>query len=211
MSGTISLRNVTRIFSSRFALRGVNLEIAQGEAVALIGPNGSGKTTLLRLISTLLRPTSGEIRIFDRNPAAEAASIRPKIGVLFVEQYLYGDLTVRENLELHAELHHLSAKESTISGWLERLNLRLLSAEPVRNLSKGERQRTALARSLLHDPPLLLWDEPTSGLDEAGKTLLRQIAAESKGKKTVLCATHDLESIAGWADRTLTLEGGRLK
>ncbi|MFH1263837.1 MAG: ABC transporter ATP-binding protein [Pseudomonadota bacterium] len=211
MSGTVSLRNVTRIFSSRFALRGVNLEVAQGEAVALIGPNGSGKTTLLRLISTLLRPTSGEIRIFDRNPTQEAAEIRPKIGVLFVEQYLYGDLTVRENLELHAELHHIPSKESTISGWLERLNLRPLSPEPVRNLSKGERQRTALTRCLLHDPPLLLWDEPTSGLDEAGRTLLREIALESKRKKTVLCATHDLESIAGWADRTLTLEGGRLR
>jgi ABC-type multidrug transport system ATPase subunit len=210
MIPAVSLQNVTRIFSARFALRRIDLEIGDGEAVAVTGSNGSGKTTLLRMISTLLRPSSGEIRVFGKNPAEEAAAIRPKIGVLFTEAYLYPDLTVRENLAFHARIHRVAA-EPTITRWLDRMNLRRLENDPVRHLSKGERQRTALVRSMLHEPSLLLWDEPTSGLDDRGRDLFREIAAESKGKRTILCATHDIESILGWTNRRLALEEGRIR
>jgi ABC-type multidrug transport system ATPase subunit len=211
MISAVHFQNVNRIFSVRFALRRVDLDIAEGEAVAVTGSNGSGKTTLLRMMSTLLRPSSGEIRILGRDPFREAGSIRRRIGALFVDGYLYGDLTVRENLRFYGEMLRLPNLETSITEWLERLNLRALDGEHVRHLSKGEKQRVALIRSLLHDPALLLWDEPTSGLDESGRALFRQIALDRKGKGTIVCATHDFASIEGWVDRRLELENGRIR
>ena len=211
MNSAVSFRNVTRILSSRFALRKIDLDVKEGEAVAVTGSNGSGKTTLLRMISTLLRPSSGEIRLFGLNPAEETEAIRPRIGALFVDGYLYGDLTVRENLLFHAEIHRVPKPAEAIAPWIERLGLRKLESEPVRNLSKGEKQRTALVRSLLHEPSLLLWDEPTNGLDARGRDLFREIALELKGKRTIVCATHDIESIEGWTDRRMTVEDGRVR
>lgn len=211
MIPAISLKNVTRVFSARFALRRTNFDIAEGEAVAVTGPNGSGKTTLLRLMSTLLRPSSGELRIFGKDPSGDGKAVRERIGALFVETFLYNDLTVRENLRFYGRMYRLGQVDATITAWLERLNLLEVQDEHVRNLSKGERQRVALVRSLLHGPSIMLWDEPTGGLDEAGRNLFRAIALEHKGKQTIVCATHDLSSIRGWVDREIRLENGRVQ
>jgi ABC-type multidrug transport system ATPase subunit len=211
MTPALSLQAVTRIFSARFALRDIHLEVAEGEALAVTGPNGSGKTTLLRLVATLLRPSSGTLRVFGRDPAEGRDTLRPRIGALFLESFLYGDLTVRENLHFYGTLLGISKPDPVISSWLDRLGIAPLGHEYVRHLSKGERQRVSFVRSILHDPDLLLWDEPTSGLDEAGRTLFRRIALELKGKKTILCVTHDRAPIEGWMDREICLENGRIR
>ena len=211
MTPALSLQSVTRIFSARFALKNVNLEVPAGEALAITGPNGSGKTTLLRLISTLLRPSSGTLRIFGHDSAEERHAIRPRIGALFLESFFYGDLTVRENLRFYGTLLGVSKSDPVISSWLDRLKISALEHEYVRHLSKGERQRVSFVRSILHDPDLLLWDEPTSGLDDAGRELFRQIALELKGKKTILCVTHDRTPIEGWMDREVRIENGRVR
>lgn len=210
MTPAITFRNVSRFFSERFALRRIDLDIADGEAVAVTGPNGSGKTTLLRLMSTLLRPSSGELRILGKDPSGEGKAVRERIGALFVEAFLYNDLTVRENLRFYGRMYRLERLEETITKWTERLGLSELHGERVRHLSKGERQRVALVRSLLHGPSILLWDEPTGGLDETGRNLFRGIASERKGKQTIVCATHDLSSTQGWVDREIRLENGRV-
>ena len=210
MTQAILLKDVSRIFSERFALLHIQLEIPEGEAVVVTGPNGSGKTTLLRLMSTLLRPSSGEIAILGRDAARDYDVIRPKIGALFVEGFLYGDLAVRENLRFYGAMYGLDDLEARITSWLERFRLGALESERVRYLSKGERQRVSLIRSLLHDPSILLWDEPTNGLDEAGRSIFAEAAREQKGKKTLVCVTHDPASTSGWADRVIRLENGRL-
>ncbi len=205
----ICLKGVSRHFSTRLALQGIDLSISCGEAVALTGPNGSGKTTLLRIMATLLRPSSGKVFYFGEQNQ-NLCSLRKQIGALFVEGYLYSDLSVWENLSFYAKLFHLGNSSRMISEWLDRGGIRELANEPVRNLSRGERQKVALIRSLLHDPKILLWDEPTTGLDSKAKQLFSEISKERKGKQTIVCATHDPDSVSIWVDRHITLQNGKL-
>lgn len=211
MTPAIALKEVTRIFSSRFALRKINLTVSQGEALLITGHNGSGKTTLLRLISTLLSPSSGQLQLFGQDPLLNRQTIRRRMGVLLTESLLYGDLTVRENLHFYGSLLRVLDLKRVIQRLLERFEISDLADEPVRHLSKGEKQRVALIRSLLHEPDLLLWDEPTSGLDDAGRTLFQEVAAEFRGKKTLVCVTHDRPSFTTWVDREIVLERGRVQ
>ena len=206
----IKAQRITRSFVSRQILRGINFEIHQGEAIAVKGLNGSGKTTLLRILATLLKPSSGEIYFFGQN-VFDVSKIRPKIGVLFSDGFFYEDLSVVENLQLYARLYGLKNHLSIINFWMQRFDIFFLSKEPVRNLSKGERQRVILIRSMLHSPSLLLWDEPTTALDEKARQLFKEIALECKEKATIVCATHDLESTEGWVDRQMNLLNGYLQ
>ena len=208
-SPLLSLENVRRNFSGKTVLHPIHLAIQSGESVAITGPNGSGKTTLLRIMSTLLSPSSGKVTLFDPEED-DLFEKRKKIGALFVESLLYSDLSVRENLSFYAMLYQIPAREKVISHWLERMNMRRLEHESVRTLSRGERQRVALIRSLIHDPLLLLWDEPTTGLDESGRQLLTEIVREKKGKVSLILATHDLPTVQGWTDRTIALKNGKI-
>jgi len=208
----VSLNDVSRAFSERFVLHHIQLEMKEGEAVALVGHNGSGKTTLLRIVSTLLAPSSGEVRLFgDSEEELSSPSIRKKIGALFTEGFLYGDLTVRQNLNFYAALHGISPAPRLITEELDRFGMRAFENELVRTLSRGERQRIALIRSTLHSPSLILWDEPTTGLDQRGRQLFIDAAKSKKSKTTILCSTHDLSIVESWVDRTITLAGGRIQ
>lgn len=204
------LEDVSLSFGDRYALRHVHLRIGRGETVALIGPNGAGKTTLLRLLATLIAPTSGNFALFGQTSPEDRATFRRRIGALFVEGFLYGELSVRENLVLYSRLYGLQEPEKVADRWIERVGMGRFSVEPVRNLSRGERQRVAVARSLLHEPTLLLWDEPTTGLDDRARKLLSEMARERKGDCTIVCATHDLPGIEGWIQRTVSLVDGRI-
>ena len=212
MSSVLELKNVHRIFGERYALKKIDLQVRKGEAVALCGPNGSGKTTLLRIMATLLPPTSGTIRHFGEPSDDDFLSeARKKIGVLFVEGFLYGDLTVLENLELYAKLYHIPLAQKAVATWMAKMEVETLENEYVRTLSRGERQRVALIRSLMHEPPLLLWDEPTTGLDDRGQKILNEIVTDIKKQTTLVCATHNFPAIRSWIDRTIELSKGKLR
>jgi ABC-type multidrug transport system ATPase subunit len=208
---TFSLRDLSRSFGPKYALRRINLEIAKGEIIALVGSNGSGKTTLLRILSTLLRPSSGQIMILGVDATHRDAQMRRKIGALFIDGYLYGDLTVKENLHLYGKLLDIADADSTIDRWLDRIDMRAFENEPVKTLSRGERQRIALIRSLLHNPQVLLWDEPTTGLDQRARALFEELAIEQKGNRTVVFATHDAMAEQRWVDRVITLRQGQIQ
>jgi len=204
MRPAIQARELTQRFGRQVALRGVDLEVAAGERVALVGDNGAGKTTLLRLLATVARPASGELRLFGLDAVRQRPALRPRIGWLAHESGLYPALTARENLEFFCTLHGLSRARA--SECLELLGVAEDAGRPAAELSRGRRQRLALARTLLHDPELWVLDEPDSSLDVEGRALLGRLA----GGRTLVFSTHDRALAEGLGARVVELRGGRV-
>jgi ABC-type multidrug transport system ATPase subunit len=210
MTPVIELREICRTFSHRYILKGLSGAVPEGERLLILGENGSGKTTLLRIIATLLTPSSGSIHLWDKTVEEFKTELRPMIGVVFADHYFYSDLTLRENLELLAKLRHVDDARRKIELGLETWRLAPLQNSLVRTLSRGERQRLALLRSLLHEPDLLIWDEPTLGLDEASRRTLNETVGQLKKNITIVCTTHEPQHIQQWTSRTLNLKNGKL-
>ena len=212
MSTAIELRGLRRDFGERTALDGVDLSLAAGESLVVLGPNGAGKTTLLRILATLLRPGSGEVRVLGARLPTEAWKVRGRIGFLGHEPLLYRDLSGRENLRFHARLHGLRGDdaEARIGTLLAAVGMDRRADERVVELSAGMRQRLAVCRCVLHEPELLLLDEPDSNLDAEGRKLVRELIGPAEGRTRVL-VTHDPERALPDADRVLELgAGGRV-
>jgi heme exporter protein A len=190
----------------------VDLAIEPGQFVALFGPNGAGKTTLSKIVAALLRPTRGEVRIAGLRPRGkDARELRRRIGVLSHRSFLYAHLSARENLLFFGGLYGLPELEGRVGAWLERVGLAHRADDPVGGFSRGMVQRLAIARSLLHEPGLLLLDEPHTGLDPAGARTLHDLLAEVRREgRTVLMVTHDPNRGLDLCDRALVLVRGRL-
>jgi heme ABC exporter ATP-binding subunit CcmA len=204
-------RDVRKTFEFKPVLRSVSLSVPAGATVALLGPNGAGKTTLLRILATLSRPSAGEVTIDGLDLRRDAQAIRQRTGYLGHQPLLYDELTARENLDFFARMYGVQDRQSRVSALLERVGLRLKARDRVRDLSRGQTQRLALARALLHEPSLLLLDEPDSGLDEQGVALLEEMLRErSAAGKTAMLTTHDLAWGLRIADRALALVAGRV-
>ncbi len=210
-SSAIQALRLSRNLDGHRVLREIDLEIASGECVALMGGNGAGKTTLLRCLAGIVRPTSGEVRWFGR-PANEVPEQRQLVGIVAHETGLYGHLTLRENLLFAARMRMLSDRARLVDHQLEQIGLRKMAGRPVRQLSKGMRQRLALARTLIYDPPILLLDEPFTGLDATSRDWLLGMLCEQRARGRAICfATHDAEHSRQLADRAMFLENGRLE
>ena len=212
MSATpaIQTKGLSKGFGARLVLKGIDLEVAQGETVALMGVNGSGKTTLLRCLAALTRPTAGEVRWFGR-PAAADASARRLVGMVAHENAVYPHLTVSENLIFAARMYGLPGPAQRAEDLIRRFGLWTHAHWPAVRLSRGMRQRLALARALIHEPPILLLDEPFSGLDAAGSELLIALVSDLRARDRTVCfATHEPQIAHRLADRVLRLESGRL-
>jgi heme ABC exporter ATP-binding subunit CcmA len=204
-------RDVRKSFEFKPVLRGVSLTVPAGATVALLGPNGAGKTTLLRILATLARPSAGQVTIEGLDLRHDAQAIRGRIGYLGHQPLLYDELTAGENLNFFARMYGLSDPQGRVSALLERVGLRVKAKDRVRDLSRGQTQRLALARSLLHDPRLLLLDEPDSGLDEQGVALLEEILRErADAGQTAIFTTHDLAWGLRLADQAVALVAGRV-
>ncbi|MCX8067184.1 MAG: heme ABC exporter ATP-binding protein CcmA [Anaerolineae bacterium] len=206
----IEVRALTRTFGPHVALAGVDLTIEQGEYVTFVGPNGAGKTTLLRILATLIRPTSGTVRIAGMDPARAGPEIRRRIGFLSHRTLLYEDLTAEQNLRFYARLYGIPDVSARIDELLVQVRLTERRHDLVRTFSRGMQQRLAVARALLHRPSILLLDEPYTGLDphaaDALRTLLDELAA---GGHTILLTTHDLERVSP-RSRAVILHRGRV-
>ena len=188
------------------AIANVKMTVAPGEKVVLIGPNGSGKTTLIKLFSTLIRPTSGILRLFGQDALSDGAQIRRKVGVLLHEPLLYNQLTALENLRFYAKMFQVPDEERRIADLAEELGAGDLLKKRVAALSHGQRKRVSILRALLHDPPLLLLDEPDSGLDpEAVGGLLQAI---TRNGRTVVMSTHNFQHGLDMAQRVIVLKNG---
>jgi putative ABC transport system ATP-binding protein len=204
--------------SERVVLREVDLRVAAGEIVVLLGRSGSGKSTLLNLISGIDRPTSGTVRVDGVDVAALSETARTRlrrrhIGFIFQFFNLIPTLTVEENLRLPLELNGVdgAAGHTRALNLLAEVGLADRAASFPDRLSGGEQQRVAIARALVHDPGLVLADEPTGNLDaESARQVLTLLAGLARrAGKTVIAASHS-EEVAALADRVLTLTDGRL-
>ena len=203
----VELRECSKRFGERLALRRVSLRVEPGETVALVGPNGSGKSTLLRLVAGLARPTAGSARLDGVDAAAAPPELRGRIGLVAHRALAYRGLTARENLALQARLHRRPPGD--VASALERVGLADRADERIDGFSRGMTQRLGLARALLHEPELLLLDEPATGLDLEGQAMLAEVVREGGGGRTTIFTTHDPAALA-LAGRVVTLAGGAL-
>jgi heme exporter protein A len=202
----VAVEAVERRYGERPALAGVSFELPAGETLAVLGPNGAGKTTLLRVLASLLRPHAGTARVLGARLPAEAWRVRARVGYLGHDPMLYRDLTVRENLRLYARLY--GVEEERAGELIAAVGLERRAGDTVRELSRGMTQRAAVARALIHDPPLLLLDEPRAALDPGAIELLEPLVGRSSGRTRVV-VSHDVDSAIDEADRVLGLRGGK--
>jgi heme ABC exporter ATP-binding subunit CcmA len=204
----IEVGGVVKSFDHRPVLRGVDLRIAAGQTVAVLGANGSGKTTLLRVIATLSPPTRGTVELFGR-PAGAVPEIRRRIGLVAHESLLYDNLTVEENLRFFAGLYNLEA--GRVAAMIAQGALEPLARRRARVLSRGQRQQVNLARALIHSPDIVILDEPYTGLDvTASERLTAMLREEVRRGRTLVFTTHDLTEAHGLNAGTTVLLGGRL-
>jgi heme exporter protein A len=202
----IELEDLERRYGERVALAGVSVSVARGSTLAVLGANGAGKTTLLRVLAGLLRPHGGSARVLGAALPSERWRLPALVGYLGHEPLLYRELSGRENLRYHADLH--GVPQSRIQALLTELGIADRADEPVRDLSKGLVQRLAVARAVLHDPELLLLDEPRANLDPAAAELAEPLVGRSSGRTRVL-VSHDVEGALEESDVALGLKAGR--
>jgi ABC-2 type transport system ATP-binding protein len=198
---------LTRRFGAQTAVEDVSFDVGRAEIVALLGPNGAGKTTTMRMLGGLIAPTSGTVVIGGETlTAANGSRLRARVGFLTETPGLWDRLTVRENLRVYAGLYGVAHPDRAIDRVLELFELGHSSASRTVELSKGMRQRVALARTVLHEPAILLLDEPTSGLDpEVARSIRRLLAERRSAGCAILISTHNLDEAERLADRVAVL------
>jgi sodium transport system ATP-binding protein len=204
---------VRKEFDGFVAVDGISFEAHPGEVFGLLGPNGAGKTTTLRMITTVLRPTSGEIAVGGRDALGEPEEVRRLLGVLTENTGLYARLTAEENVRYFARLRDMSDGEISerIAEIFPLLGIDEFAGKRAGTLSKGMSQKVALAAAILHDPPVLLFDEPTSGLDVMSARQVRTFIERYRGtEKTVLLSTHLMPEAEALCDRIGIIYRGRL-
>jgi ABC-2 type transport system ATP-binding protein len=209
----ISIRNVRHTYGRVAAIDNVSFEVPESSIFGLIGPNGAGKTTTMRVICTLLLPSSGEVEVLGHSVRRAPQAIRRQLGYMPDTFGLYGELRVWEYLDFIARCYRLTSHEriGAIGDTLELVDLTAKRDSYVHSLSRGMLQRLALARTLLHDPALLVLDEPAAGLDPRARIELRELLRElQRLGKTILLSSHILSDLAEICSHVAILERGRL-
>ncbi len=208
----LELRDVSKQFGDLQALKSVSLRVAPGDSILLYGPNGAGKTTLLRVLSTLARPSKGKVLLNGEDVHSNPVAAKSAIGFVTHTTFLYGELTVRENLEFAGKLFGLTSIDKRLADVLDTFHLRERAGTMVRELSRGYQQRVSLARAFLHDPQFLLLDEPFTGLDAASAESLQGLMRRLEGQgKALIFSTHDFEQGKAIARRLVALENGKVR
>jgi len=208
----IFTKALRREYASTPAVEGMDLAIGEGSVAALVGPNGAGKTTFLKMIAALLEPTSGFARVAGHDVRESPRGVHAAVGYLPDFFGLYEELTARQCLRyFHLAYRLPEPADRRIEEVLELVNLRDAADKPIESLSRGMRQRLGLARTLLHDPKLLLLDEPASGLDPGARRelqeLLRRLASTGK---TIVVSSHILTELEDYCSHVVMLDRGRL-
>jgi len=209
----IVAKGVSKRYGPTLALDSLDLEIERGEVFGLLGPNGSGKTTFIRLLAGYLLPTAGHLEIEGCDAVNESLKARARIGYVPEAAPVYGNMRVREFLAFMARLRGMTGRAvaDAVDRVIAALALQAVADRPTGTLSRGFRQRTAIAQALVHDPELLILDEPANGLDPRQIIEVRDLIRGLAGRHTVLMSSHVLGEVAKTADRVGVLLDGRLR
>lgn len=209
----IHTEDLTKYFDTFSAVEGVNLDIQTGQILALLGPNGAGKTTTVRMLTSILRPTRGRAVVAGFDVTTQQESVRRNVGVLTEHHGLYGRMNALEYLNYFADLYAIdhNGRSRTIQPLLEQFGLAADQSRRLSEYSKGMRQKLALVRAMLHDPPVLLLDEPTSAMDpESARIVRNSILGMRSADRTILLCTHNLAEAEELADQVAIIRRGRV-
>lgn len=207
----IQIEGLVKAFGHTYALRGIDLEVAEGEFLTIVGPNGAGKTTLLRILATLLKPTSGLVRMNGRVLSPGDTEIRRQIGFVSHQPLIYSDLTVEENLHFYGRIYDVHRLEERVDVLLDLVGLEGRRHSLAGTLSRGLQQRLSVARSIIHEPSIMLLDEPYTGLDQQATRMLRGLlGAVSPQSHAVVMTTHNLAHGLELCDKLVILSRGRI-
>jgi ABC-2 type transport system ATP-binding protein len=198
----ILIENLTKKFGENLAVDGLNLEVKEGEVFGFLGPNGAGKTTTVRMLTSLIRPTSGKAVVNGFTVGQQDTQIRRSVGLLTETPGLYDNLSAEYNLKIYANLYEVKDVAGQVEKYLRMLGLWERRFDPAATLSKGMKQKLAIARALLHEPRILFLDEPTSALDPESAHLVRDFIGElRKEGRTIFLCTHNLDEADRACDR----------
>jgi heme exporter protein A len=207
----IQTNQLIKRVGDKVILRGVNLSIQEGQTVAILGPNGAGKSTILKVLATLIKPSSGDVIINNKDLNKHALEIKSLIGYLPHASLLYDHFTPLENLTLFGKLYGVKNIESRAKELIDKVGLSFFLHEPVKSFSRGMIQRVAIARAIIHNPRILLLDEPHTGLDQQAIAILNKVILEMKDQgTTTVMVTHDFKQAAEICDRIIIVKNGKI-
>ena len=209
----VTVDRLEKTFGKSSVLRGVSLEARSGEIYGLLGPNGAGKTTTLRIVCTLLSPDAGSVGVLGYDTRTAAAEVRRRVGVVTAEIGVYPRLSARENIAYFAELTGMADGDlrRRIDAVIERLDMASFVDQRAESLSSGQKQKVAIARAIVHDPPVLMFDEPTSNLDVLASREIREFMVESRERgRCVIFSTHVMHDAERLCDRVSILHQGEV-
>src|SRR6202167_5370201 len=210
----IRVQNLVKKFGTFTAVDDVSFEVAEGEIFAFLGPNGAGKTTTIKMLTTLLKPTSGAIELDGLNPEVKQSEVRRRFGIVFQDPSLDGDLTAEENMEIHGVLYHVPHKvrRQRTEALLKQFELWERRKDQVKKFSGGMKRRLEIARGFLHTPKILFLDEPTLGLDPQSRNQLwtHVKRLNETEKTTVFLTTHYMDEADRVAHRIAIMDHGKI-
>lgn len=214
MSNIVVVENLVKSFSDVIAVNGISFVIRKNEVFALLGPNGAGKTTTIHIIATLLKPSSGKVEVAGFDITKKPEEVRKRIGIVFQDPSLDNQLTGYDNMYIHGKLYGLKGTElhEKIMRLLELVDLKEFAYKKVAHYSSGMRRRLEIARSLLHEPELLILDEPTIGLDPQSRTKVWDYVRflKKEHSMTILMTTHYMDEAEELADKIAIMDKGKI-
>ena len=207
---SIETKNLTKKFKDKIAVNEVDLKINQGELFALLGTNGAGKTTTIKMLSGLILPTSGSIKIENMDMKKDTLKIKEILNVSPQETAIAPNLTVKENLYFMAGVYQIQNKETKIEELIKQFKLNEVLNKKAKTLSGGWQRKVSIALSLINDPKILFLDDPTLGLDVIARKELWKVIEGLKGKITIILTTHYMEEAENLSDRIGIMSNGKL-
>ena len=206
----IEIKKLTKRFKDKVAVNNINLEVKEGELFALLGTNGAGKTTTIKMMSTLIMPTDGEIKVLGYDTKKDYMKIREKLNVSPQETAIAPNLSVKENLEFMAGVYKIKDKETKIDELIKMFKLEEVLKQKAKTLSGGWQRKVSIAIALISNPQILFLDEPTLGLDVIARKELWKIIESLKGKVTIILTTHYMEEAESLSDRIAIMNKGNI-
>ena len=208
----IEINNLSKMYKDTLAVKDINFKISKGSIIGLLGPNGCGKSTTIGMILGLIKPTSGEVLINNKNIEKNRTDLLQKMNFISPYIELPKKLTIEENLKVYGRMYGVKNLKDKIDELMEKLNLVEFKKRKTGELSSGQKNRVSLAKALINDPEILLLDEPTASLDPDVSDYVRGIIENfaSNNKKTILIASHNMNEVERLCDEVLMMKNGQI-